>query len=247
MAGCFNLGILSFNINFMEIYKKPILGHLHPLTQLAQQIEEIFSAMGFSIIDGPEIVEEYYNFDALNIPKDHPARDEMDTFYLENGRVLRTHTSSMQVQYMQNNNPPFRIIVPGRVFRNERTDAKHDIQFHQIEGMMVDKDIKLAHLKAVLFECLKRLFPSSAIRLRPGFFPYVEPGVEVDIKLNNKWMELLGAGLIHPKVFESAGYLPGEWKGFAFGMGLERLAMAKYKIDDIRLFHNGDLRFIKQF
>jgi len=231
----------------MEIYKKSNLGHLHPLTQLRRQIEEIFTSMGFSIVEGPEIVEEYYNFDALNIPKGHPARDEMDTFYLEDGRVLRTHTSAMQVRFMEKHDPPFRVIFPGRVFRNERTDTKHEIQFHQIEGVMADKNIKLANLKAVLFECLTRIFPKSEMRFRPGFFPYVEPGVEVDIKLHGKWMELLGAGMIHPKVFEAAGYIAREWKGFAFGMGLERLAMAKYKVDDIRLFHSGDLRFIKQF
>lgn len=232
----------------MAINKKFNLGHLHPLTKLRRQIEDIFTYMGFSIVEGPEITSKYNNFDALNMPKNHPARDEIDTFYLEDNRVLRTHTSAMQVPYMKKNNPPFRVIFPGRVFRNERTDATHDIQFHQIEGLFVDKKVKLANLKAILYECLKRMFgPDVKMRLRPGFFPYVEPGVEVDIKLGNRWLEMLGAGMVHPKVFEAAGYLPREWQGFAFGMGLERLAMIKYKINDIRLFHNGDLRFIKQF
>jgi len=232
----------------MEIYKKSILGHLHPLTQLARQIEEIFSSMGFSIIEGPEIVEEYYNFDALNIPKDHPARDEMDTFYLEDGRVLRAHTSPMQIKYMEKNNPPLRIISPGRCFRNERTDFKHDIQFHQIEALFVEKKVTVANFKAVLAEFFNQLFGHEIeMRLRPGFFPFVEPGFEIDIKLNNKWLEIMGAGMVHPNVFKNVGYQPGEWQGFAFGLGLERLAMIKYKIDDIRLFHNPDLRFIKQF
>jgi len=232
----------------METLKKFNLGHLHPLTKLRRQIEEIFTSMGFSIIEGTEIVKEYYNFDALNIPKDHPARDDMDTFWLENGKVLRTHTSPMQVQYMENNKPPLRIISPGRCFRNERTDNTHDFQFHQVEGLFVDKKVNTANFKAILGEFFKRILgKDTEMRLRPGFFPFVEPGFEVDIKLKGKWLEIMGAGMVHPNVFKNVGYKLREWQGFAFGMGLERLAMIKHKIDDIRLFHSGDLRFLKQF
>jgi len=241
------------------------LGHLHPLTKVERRIEDIFQSMGFSVVFGPEIESEYYNFDALNISKDHPARDMQDTFWLrqktanpksqilnsKNRLLLRTHTSPMQVRYMEKNNPPLRIIVPGRVYRHEATDASHEIQFHQIEGLMVDKSISLANLKAVFEEFFKKFFEKKKVevRLRPGYFPFVEPGIEVDIRLSqtSKWLEVAGAGMVHPKVFEAADYIPGQWQGFAFGVGLERLTMLCYGINDIRFFYSSDFRFLKQF
>jgi len=244
------------------------LGHLHPLTKVERRIEDIFQSMGFSIVFGPEIESEYYNFDALNIPKEHPAREMQDTFWIKNPKseilnpkshlLLRTHTSPIEVRFMEKNNPPLRIIAPGRVYRREATDASHEIQFHQIEGLMVGKNISLANLKAVFEEFFKNFFDKRQVemRIRPGYFPFVEPGIEVDIRLNqmsnsksqmSKWFEVAGAGMTHPKVFEAAGYAPGEWQGFAFGMGLERLAMLCYGINDIRLFYSSDFRFLKQF
>ncbi|MCD6094321.1 phenylalanine--tRNA ligase subunit alpha [bacterium] len=224
-------------------------GHLHPLTQVLERIEEIFGKMGFSIVEGPDIENEWYNFDALNIPKDHPARDLWDTLWLKIPKLLlRTHTSPVQIHYMEKNNPPFRIVVPGRVFRYEATDFSHEIQFYQLEGLMVDKDISLANLKAILIQFFKNFFGREVkIRFRPGYFPFTEPSIEADIRLNRKWMEVLGAGMVHPNVFKAARLNPHNWQGFAFGMGVDRLAMLKYKINDIRLFYNGDLRFLEQF
>jgi len=248
--------------------KKPVLGHLHPLSQVKNKTEEIFQLMGFSVVEGPEVETEWYNFDALNIPKDHPARDIWDTFWLRQNEIknqkskllLRTHTSPVQIRYMEKNNPPLRIIVPGRVFRHEATDASHEINFYHIEGLMVDKDISAANFKAIIEEFFKRFFEKPIkIRLRPSYFPFTEPSFEVDMTcLNCKgkgcsvcqktgWMEMMGAGMVHPNVFKAAGLNPKNWQGFAFGMGLDRLAMMKYKIDDIRLFYSGDLRFLKQF
>ena len=250
---------------------KPALGHLHPITQIRRQAEDIFQSMGFTVADGPEIETEYYNFDALNIPQDHPARDLMDTFWLLRNQkseirnpksetnqkpkiqnpklLLRTHTSPAQIHYMEKHQPPFRIIVPGRVFRHEATDASHDVQFYQLEGLMVAQDISVANFRGVLQEFFKRFFgPEIKMRLRPGYFPFVEPGFEIDIKREKgDWLELMGAGMVHPNVFKAVKYNPFQWQGFAFGMGLDRLAMMKYKIDDIRLFYSGDLRFLKQF
>ncbi len=228
----------------------PAQGHLHPISLVQQQIEEIFQSMGFSVVEGPEIETEHYNFDALNIPKDHPARDLWDTFWLKDIKMLlRTHTSPMQARYMEKHNPPLRIIVPGRCFRHEATDASHDVQFYQIEGLMVGKNISVANFKGVIEEFLKRFFgPAVKMRLRPGYFPFTEPSFEVDIKVKDRdWLEIMGAGMVHPNVFKAVGYQPGKSQGFAFGMGLDRLAMIKYKIDDIRLFYSGDLRFLKQF
>jgi len=243
-------------------------GHLHPLTQVLRKTEEIFHSMGFSIIQGPELELEWYNFDALNMPKDHPARDMQDTLWIkekiknskEGKKLMRTQTSAVQVRYMEKNNPPFRIIVPGRVFRHEATDPSHEVQFYQLEGMMVDKEISLANLSAVIDEFLKRFFDKKIeTRLRPSYFPFTEPSVEIDIKCINckgkgcstcqqaGWLEIIPGGMIHPNVFKAAGYNPKNWKGFAFGMGIDRLAMMKYKINDIRLFYSGDLRFLKQF
>jgi len=228
----------------------PVQGYSHPITLVQNQIEESFQSMGFSVIDGSEIETEHYNFDALNIPKNHPARDLWDTFWLKNlDLLLRTHTSPMQARYMENNNPPLRIIVPGRCFRHEATDASHDVQFYQTEGLMVGKDVSMANFKGIMETFLKDFFGSELkMRLRPGYFPFTEPSFEVDIKgKNGDWLEIMGAGMVHPNVLKLAGYLPNKWQGFAFGVGIDRLAMLKYKIDDIRLFYSNDLRFLKQF
>lgn len=238
--------------------RKAEWGHLHPLTLIQNKVNEIFSSLGFEIVEGPEVETEWYNFDALNIPKDHPARDMWDTFWLSPGNekrkmkseklLLRTHTSPVQVRYMESHQPPFRIIAPGRVFRHEASDASHDIQFYQLEGLMVDREISVANFKAVINEFLKRLFGDSVkTRLRPSYFPFVEPGFEIDMHGSKGWLEMMGAGMVHPNVFKAVGYNPKDWTGFAFGIGLDRIAMMKYKIDDMRLFYSGDLRFIKQF
>jgi phenylalanyl-tRNA synthetase alpha chain len=233
----------------------PPEGHFHPITLVQRQIEDIFQSMGFSVVDGPEMETEYYNFDALNTPPEHPARELTDTFWLklpaekDRGWLLRTHTSPMQVRYMKKHNPPLRIIVPGRCFRHEATDASHDVQFYQAEGLMVGQDVSMAHFKGIIEGFLKGFFgPEVKMRLRPSHFPFTEPSFEVDIKRKGKdWLEIMGAGMVHPNVFKAAGYVSGRWQGFAFGVGLDRLAMIKYQIDDIRLFYSGDLRFLKQF
>lgn len=234
-------------------------GHLHPLTRVEEEIKQIFLAMNFSVVEGPEVETEHYNFDALNIPATHPAREMWDTFWVKSQNksaggkrnLLRTHTSPMQIRYMEKHNPPFQIIVPGRVFRYEATDASHEINFYQMEGLMVGKDVSLANFKYIIEEFFKRFFndPDMQFRFRPSYFPFVEPGVEVDIKRkgDSKWLEVMGAGMVHRNVFKAVGYNPDEVQGFAFGMGTDRLAMLKYKIPDIRLFYSGDLRFIKQF
>lgn len=240
--------------------KRPSVGHLHPLTITRRKIEEIFLSMGFSIIEGPEIENEWYNFDALNIPKDHPARDAWDTFYLKNGMLLRTHTSPVQIRFMEKNNPPFRVIVPGRIFRHEATDPSHEFDFNQLEGLMVGTDVSAANFKAVIEEFYRRFFGKQVkIRLIPSFFPFTEPSFQVDMSCVNcagkgcpackrtGWLEMMGAGMVHPNVFKYAGLNPKGLTGFAFGMGLERLVMMKYKINDIRMFRSGDLRFLKQF
>ncbi|OGZ18814.1 MAG: phenylalanine--tRNA ligase subunit alpha [Candidatus Nealsonbacteria bacterium RBG_13_42_11] len=240
--------------------KKPSLGHLHPLTLARREVEEIFESMGFSVIGGPEMEKEWYNFDALNIPKDHPARDQWDTFYLKNGLLLRTHTSPVQVRYMEKNNPPLRIIVPGPVFRHEATDISHEFELMQVEGLMVDKTVSVANFKAVIDEFFRRFFKKDVkTRLRQDFFPFTEPSFDVSISCvvcggkgcptckKSGWVELAGAGMVHPNVFKNSGLIPKDWQGWAFGFGLERLVMMKYKINDVRLFRSGDLRFLNQF
>lgn len=230
---------------------KPPRGHLHPITLVMRKIEEIFQSMGFEIIEGPDVETEYYNFDALNIPQDHPARDLWNTFWLKSNSklLLRTHTSPMQIRYMEKNNPPFRIIVPGRVFRYEATDASHSHTFYQLEGLMVDRHISVANFKAVIEEFLKKLFGADVeMRMRPSYFPFTEPSFEVDMKYpSGEWLEIMGAGMVHPNVFKAAGYVPGNWQGFAFGIGIDRIAMLRYKINDIRLLYSGDLHFLNQF
>jgi phenylalanyl-tRNA synthetase alpha chain len=234
-------------------------GHIHPLAQTQEDINAIFVSMGFRVLEGPEVETEWANFDALNTPPDHPARGMQDTFWLKGMQhLMRTHTSPMQVRFMQAHQPPFRIIVPGRVYRNESTDATHEFQFHQIEGLMVARKgtgaPSMANLKGVMEHFYQRFFrdPNIKVRFNASYFPFVEPGVEVYIqgssgKLAGKWLEVAGAGMVHQNVFEHVGYVRGEMQGFAFGMALERMAMLKYKIDDIRLFNGGDMRFLQQF
>jgi len=227
-------------------------GHLNPITSICRKVEEIFQSMGFKIVEGPDIETEYYNFDALNVPEDHPARDSWDTFWLKtkNQRLLlRTHTSPMQVRFMEKNNPPFRIVVPGRCFRYEATDAFHSHTFYHLEGLMVDANISIANFKAVIGEFLRKIFGrETEIRIKPSYFPFVEPGFEVDMRRpSGEWLEIMGAGMVHPNVFKAVGYVPGNWQGFAFGIGIDRIAMLKYKIDDIRLLYSGDLKFLNQF
>ncbi len=238
-------------------------GHLHPNSQIIYEISEIFKKIGFSVALGPEVETEFYNFDALNIPPNHPARDMQDTFWLNPltaGKLLRTHTSPVQIRYMEEHQPPFRIIAPGKVFRNEATDATHEAQFHQVEGLMVDKDVSIGHLKGVLEYFLRELFGREvSLRLRPSFFSFVEPGMEVDISCfkcrgagcalckQSGWIEVLGAGLVHPNVLTAGGIDPEVWRGFAFGVGVDRLVMLRHGVGDIRLLYGGDDRFIRQF
>jgi len=243
--------------------KKPEIGHLHPITLVKRKVENIFRSLGFEVVEGPEIEDEWHNFDALNIPEDHPARDILSlgkTFYLKEGGIMRSHTSSVQIRYMEKNYPPLKIVIPGKVFRAEATDASHEIEFWQLEGLMVDRNISVANFKAIMEEFLSRFFEKKTkIRLRPSYFPFTEPSFEVDILCTvcqgkgcsackgSGWLESGGAGMVHPQVFKNCKLNPKEWQGFAFGMGLTRLAMLKYKIPDIRLFNSGDLRFLKQF
>jgi phenylalanyl-tRNA synthetase alpha chain len=235
-------------------------GSLHPVTQVQQELEQLFISMGFAVLDGPEVETEYYNFDALNIPGDHPARDMQDTFWLTDGRLLRTHTSPVQVRGLETLGLPLKMIAPGRVFRNEEVDASHEHTFYQLEGMMVDRDVSVANLIYFMKTLLSAIFHREVtVRLRPGFFPFVEPGFELDIQClicggpgcpvckHSGWVELLPCGLVHPAVLRYGGADPEQWGGFAFGLGLTRLAMMRYGIDDIRLFTSGDLRFLRQF
>jgi phenylalanyl-tRNA synthetase alpha chain len=238
----------------------PARGHLHPITQIQRELEELFRSLGFAVLDGPEVETEYHNFDALNIPPDHPARDMQDTFWLEGGNLLRTHTSPVQVRGMERLGPPLRMIAPGRVFRNESVDASHEHTFYQLEGMMVDRNVSVANLLYFMKTLLSEVFHREVtVRLRPGYFPFVEPGFELDIQClicggpgcpvckQSGWVELLPCGLVNPNVLRMSGIDPEEWGGFAFGLGLTRLAMMRYGIDDIRQLQGGDLRFLEQF
>jgi phenylalanyl-tRNA synthetase alpha chain len=232
---------------------------MHPLTAAINELRTIFSSMGFSVAEGNELETAWYNFDALNVPKDHPARDMQDTFYLDKEKtmVMRTHTSNMQIHWMETHQPPIRVIVPGKVYRNEATDMTHEAQFYQIEGLVVDTDVSLAHLKGTLAEAFGKFFGGKVdVRLRPSFFPFTEPSVEVDMmlsgddapeKLRGRWIEVMGAGMVHPNVLKNAGIDPTKYRGFAFGGGIERLCMLKWGIDDVRYFHNGDMRMVGQF
>jgi len=238
----------------------PRPGSLHPVTQVQMELEDLFTSLGFAVLDGPEVETEYHNFDALNIPATHPARDMQDTFWLTGGNLLRTHTSPVQVRGMERLGPPLRMIAPGRVFRNEEVDASHEHTFYQVEGMMVDRDVSVAHMLYFMKTLLSAVFRREVtIRLRPGYFPFVEPGFELDIQClicggtgcavckQSGWVELMPCGLVHPNVLRMSGIDPDEWGGFAFGLGLTRLAMMRFAIDDIRLFESGDLRFLRQF
>ena len=235
-------------------------GHKHPLSQMIAEINSIFAEIGFVFAEGPEAETEYYNFDRLNVPKDHPARDMQDTFWFKNEdvsepTVLRTHTSPVQARFMESHSTPIRVIVPGKVFRNEATDATHEAQFCQLEGLCVDKDINLGHLKGTIEYFFSKFFSGEVeVRFRPSFFPFVEPGVEVDMmlrgsksKLANKWIEVMGAGMVHPNVLRDSNIDPEVYSGFAFGMGIDRLAVMKYGINDVRDLYTGDLRFVNQF
>ncbi|OGY93448.1 MAG: phenylalanine--tRNA ligase subunit alpha [Candidatus Komeilibacteria bacterium RIFOXYC1_FULL_37_11] len=239
---------------------KETIGHLHPSSIVQYEMEDIFAQMGFGVYDGPQVESEYYNFTALNTPNDHPARDSQDTFWLEQGLLLRSQTSNLQVRMLEKYGAPFRGVFPGRVFRNEATDASHDHTFYQLEGLMVDKNINIGNLIAVMKSFLSEFFNTEVdVRLRPGFFPFVEPGFELDIKClicdgqgcsvckQSGWVELMPCGLVHPEVIKAGGLDPQEYSGFAFGLGFTRLVMMRYKIDDIRLLQSGDLRFLKQF
>ncbi len=234
-------------------------GSEHPLAKTLKEIIDIFSSMGFSVEEGPEVELDHYNFEALNIPRDHPARDMQDTFYITDEILLRTHTSPVQVRVMEKKKPPLRMIAPGKVYRCD-ADVTHSPMFHQVEGLMVGEDVSMANLKAVLVAFLRELFgPETPVRFRPSYFPFTEPSAEVDIGCllcgqrgcrvckNSGWLEILGAGMVHPKVFEAVGYDTERYTGFAFGLGVERIAMLRYRIDDIRLFYENNLMFLEQF
>ena len=240
--------------------KKHELGHKHPLTLVLDDIKQMFLGMGFDIVRGPEVETDYYNFEALNIPKDHPARDTQDTFYITENILLRTQTSPVQIRTMENQKPPIRIISPGRVYRSDAVDATHSPVFHQIEGLVVDKGVTMADLKGTLELFAKKLYgEDSKVRFRPHHFPFTEPSAEVDVMCFNcqgkgcslckgeGWIEILGAGMVHPKVLSICGIDPEEYSGFAFGMGLERLVMRRYQIDDMRMFYDNDIKFLSQF
>ncbi len=265
MGGSVKKNSNSFDVTEPSVTQKQ--GHIHPFTHLHDDVSDIFRSMGFDVLEGDHITTDYYNFESLNIPKGHPARDAWDTFYFkdennsEEKTLLRPHTSAMQVPYLESHEPPIRTVVIGRCFRNEATDATHEHTLNQIEGFVVDTHVSAAQMVYTIKEFLAALFDQAEIevRLRPGFFPFVEPGYEMDYQCfgcrgegckickQTGWIELMGCGMIHPKVFESAGYEKRKYTGFAFGMGFDRLAMARYQVPEIRLFNSGDLRFVKQF
>ena len=265
------LGSLAEDSIDITLPGRPVaLGRLHPSTIIVREITHIFRGMGFQVVEGPEVEWDYYNFEALNIPKDHPARDMFDTFWLDANRdeqggfttLLRTHTSPMQARIMESRQPPIRVVVPGKCYRYEATDATHESQFYQIEGLAVDRGVTFANLKHTLHEFARRLFGSDRkVRFRCDYFPFVEPGVDLSVDCFNcdgsdsscricrgaGWMEIMGAGMVHPNVLRNAGYDPAVYTGFAFGLGPERIAMLKYGIEDIRLFYGNDIRFLRQF
>ncbi len=242
--------------------RAPETGTLHPLNWVIQQVEDIFVGMGYIVAEGPEVERDYYNFEALNLPKNHPARDMQDSFYITDEILLRTHTSPVQVRTMEkmHGEVPVKIICPGKVYRRDNDDATHSHMFTQIEGLVIDKNVRMSDLKGTLLQFVQEMFgPETQIRLRPSFFPFTEPSAEVDVTCcmckgngcrvckQSGWLEILGSGMVHPRVLEMAGYDPNEYTGFAFGMGVERIAMLKYGVDDIRHFYTNDLRFLRQF
>lgn len=243
-------------IDFTAPGRRRWLGHLHPLTQVTDDIVRAFRKLGFAVADGPELEDEYHVFDALNTPADHPARDSQDTFYIDvpDRPLLRTHTSSVQIRVMKSQPPPVRIVVPGRVFRRDNADATHNPTFHQIEGLYVDKNVTVGDLKgSVEFVFRELMGKDTKIRFRPHYFSYTEPSLEIDFtnslvkKLGKDWLEIAGCGMVHPQVFENVGYDPEVWTGWAFGFGVERIAMLRHGINDIRLFYENDVRFLRQF
>ena len=238
----------------------PVLGRPHPLTRVRREMEEIFVRMGFAVLSGPEMELDYYNFEALNMPREHPARDTQDTLYITKDLLLRTHTSPVQIRTMESQKPPIRIVVPGRVYRRDTVDATHSPMFHQMEGLVVDKGITFGDLKGTLEVFLRELFSRDLkVRFRPSYFPFVEPGAEVDIECifcsakgcgvckKTGWIEIMGAGMVHPRVFSMVGYDTECYSGFAWGMGIDRIAILKYRVSDLRLFFENDLRFLQQF
>jgi phenylalanyl-tRNA synthetase alpha chain len=245
--------------------RRRVLGKLHPLTQVTEDIVRSFRKLGFAVADGPEVEDEYHCFDALNTPADHPARDTQDTFYLQPGGarsspqaaptiLLRTHTSSVQIRVMEKQPPPVRILVPGRVYRRDNADATHNPTFQQVEGLYVDRNVTVGDLKGTVESVFKDLMgPETRIRFRPHYFSYTEPSFEIDFgssltrKMGKEWLEIAGCGMVHPQVFENVGYDPEQWTGWAFGFGIERIAMIRYGINDIRLFYENDVRFLRQF
>ena len=240
--------------------KKPMIGHRHPNTIALDEVKKIFIGMGYRVVDGPEIEYDYYNFEALNIPANHPAKDEQDTFYINDKLLLRTQTSSVQVHVMEKEKPPIRIIAPGRVFRSDEVDATHSPSFHQVEGLVIDKSVTFADLKGTLAEFARRIFgEDTKVKFRPHHFPFTEPSAEMDVSCfkcggkgcrfckNEGWIEILGCGMVHPHVLEMRGIDPKEYQGFAFGIGLERIALLKYEVDDMRLLYENDVRFLRQF
>lgn len=236
--------------------RRRTLGRMHPLTQVTEDIVRSFRKLGFAVADGPEVEDDYHCFEALNIPPDHPARDTQDTFYVAgtNGLLLRTHTSPVQIRVMKRQQPPVRIIVPGRVYRRDNADATHNPTFHQVEGLYVDRGVTVGDLKGTVEFVFKELMgPETRIRFRPHYFSYTEPSFEIDFsnpltrKMGKEWLEIAGCGMVHPQVFENVGYDPEVWTGWAFGFGIERIAMIRYGITDIRLFYENDLRFLTQF
>jgi phenylalanyl-tRNA synthetase alpha chain len=224
------------------------VGTLHPITRTMQRIEMLFHSLGFTVADGPEIEDDFHNFTALNTPEDHPARSMHDTFYVDGGMVLRTHTSPIQVRYMESHPPPIKIIAPGRVYRID-SDATHSPMFHQVEGLWIDEQVSFADLKGVFTEFLRRFFERDdlKVRFRPSFFPFTEPSAEIDMSYGDGWLEISGAGQVHPNVLRAVGIDPERYQGFAFGMGPDRLAMLRYGVNDLRLFYENDLRFLRQF
>ena len=238
------------NIDIFMPEKVYSAGSIHILEQTMLDIKKIFSEIGFNVAYGPEIDDDYHNFSALNVPEHHPARDMQDTFFIDKDIVLRTHTSNVQIHLMEEEEPPLRFIVPGRVYRNEAISYKSYCLFHQVEGLFVDKNVSFSQLKGCLEYFAKKMFGANRkMRWRPSYFPFTEPSAEVDIwdEQRNQWMEILGCGMVDPEVFKSVGYDTNIWRGYAFGMGVERIAMLKHDIDDIRLFYNGDVRFLRQF
>lgn len=240
--------------------KKPMIGHRHPNTIALDEVKKIFIGMGYQVVDGPEVEFDYYNFEALNIPANHPAKDEQDTFYINDKLLLRTQTSSVQVHVMEKQKPPIRIIAPGRVFRSDEVDATHSPSFHQVEGLVIDENVTFADLKGTLAEFARRIFgENTKVKFRPHHFPFTEPSAEMDVSCfkcggkgcrfckNEGWIEILGCGMVHTHVLEMRGIDPKEYQGFAFGIGLERIALLKYEVDDMRLLYENDVRFLRQF